>query len=261
MQLRAYSQAEKYFKKLTSGRLKTTASNSAELAELVSTSKERLVHIRSLRKEVTVRSNVPLYQVEVFRPYAERAIAQREAEDPNEGVTFQLYPGRYRIRVVNPDYGVREEDLPLKGGTEIDCDFERPPTSVSLFTPSGTQVKVVPSTMVAFRKTPFYTELYQGAYTLLVKIPHSPETVEVPFIVEKEDQQEFNFNLDFAELDFVLPDQHGDATIKVDGRVIPRQLAGGYRVGVGSHMVEISKPGYEKIVQSVLVGRGEEPDV
>ena len=115
-------------------------------------------------------------------------------------------------------------------------------------------MKVVPSTMVAFRKTPFYTELYQGAYTLLVKIPNYPETVEVPFIVEKEDQQEFNFNLDFAELDFVLPDQHGDATIKVDGRVIPRQLAGGYRVGVGSHMVEISKPGYEKIVQSVLVG-------
>ena len=141
MQLRAYSQAEKYFKKPHSGRLKTTASNSAELAELVSTSKERLVHIRSLRKEVTVRSNVPLYQVEVFRLYAERAIAQREAEDPNEGVTFQLYPGRYRIRVVNPDYGVREGGpSPQKEALEIDCDFERPPTSVSFdTTPSGTQ--------------------------------------------------------------------------------------------------------------------------
>ena len=81
---------------------------------------------------------------------------------------------------------------------------ERPPTSVSSIPRSGTQVKVVPSTMVA-RKTPFYTELYQGAYTLLVKIPNYPETVEVPFIVEKEDQPEFNFNLDFADWTLFFP--------------------------------------------------------
>ena len=103
MQLRAYSQAEKYFK-THFGAVEDDRLNSAELAELVSTSKERLVHIRSLRKEVTVRSNVP-FAVEVFG-LTRKAIAQREAEDPNEGVTFQLYPGRYRIRVVNPDYGV-----------------------------------------------------------------------------------------------------------------------------------------------------------
>ena len=257
MQLRAYSQAEKYFKKVSTNKLGTTGSNAAALQDLIETSKDRLVHIRSLRKKVIVRSNVPLYQVEVYRPFVERAISQKEAEDPNEGVTFELYPGRYRFKVINPDYGVCvKEDIPVKKGEiELDCDFERPPTSVSFdTTPSGTQVKVVPSTMVAFRKTPFYTELYQGSYTLLVKMKDYPDVVEIPFLVEREDQQEFTFSLDFAELDFVLPEQHKDAVIKVDGRVVPSSLNQPYRVGVGTHRIEISKPGYEKIQQSLLAG-------
>lgn len=257
MQLRAYSQAEKYFKKAQNKALAAGDASEAALQELVQDSKERLVHIRSLRKKVIVRSNVPLYQVEVFRPFVERPIAQKQAEDPNAGVTFELYPGRYRFRVVNPDYGVCvKEDIPVrKGQIDIDCDFERPPTSVSFdTTPSGTQVKVVPSTMVAFRKTPFYTELYQGSYTLLVKMRDYPETVEIPFLVEREDQQEFTFSLDFAELDIMLPEMHQDAVVKVDGRLVPSTLNQPYRVGVGTHVIEVRKPGYETITQRMLMG-------
>ncbi len=255
-QLRLYSEAERFYKKASASAQEAAAEGESQLLDLVSQTKERLVHIRSLRKKIRVRSNVPFYDVKLYRPYTEKPHQEAEVEDANEGVSFDVYPGRYRIRVFNADYGVclRENQRVQGRDLTIDCDFEKPPTSVSFdTTPRGVRAKVVPSTMVAFRPTPFYTELYRGSYTLLVEMQGIPDPVEVPFVVQEEDKQDFKFDLDFAELLIELPEEHRDATLILDGRPRTLSVTDTYRVGIGSHVVEIRKPGYLPIRQKVAV--------
>lgn len=254
-ELRAFGEAERYYAKARDGAKKMVAAGSSragELQSIISGSQEKLVHIRSLRKQIVVRSNVPNYQVEIFRPYTDDPIEAKESEDAKAGVVFELYPGRYRVKVINADYGVcTREELPLKKESlEISCDFERPPTVVSIDTePSGVKVKIVPSTMVAARSTPFQTELYRGSYTLQAYMEGFDQPVEVPFVVENETNQEFHFDLDYAELDISVPD---GATVRIDGKFhVPGVEPA--RVGVGSHVIEITKVGHVPINQRMFV--------
>jgi tetratricopeptide (TPR) repeat protein len=255
-QLRLYSEAERYYKKASASAKQGAADGESQLLDLVSQSQERLVHIRSLRKQIRVRSNVPFYDVKLYRPFTEKPHKEAEVEDANEGVVFDVYPGRYRVRVFNADYGVclRENQRVQRRDLIIECDFEKPPTSVSFdTTPRGVRAKVVPSTMVAFRPTPFYTELYRGSYTLLVQMEGIPDPVEVPFVVQEEEKQDFKFDLDFGEIFIELPDEHRDATLKLDGRIRGLSVTNTYRVSIGSHVVEITKPGYLPIRQKIAV--------
>ncbi|NUN12566.1 MAG: hypothetical protein HUU55_02890 [Myxococcales bacterium] len=257
-QLRLYSEAEMYYSRARTSAEKALAGGSRveELTTIVSDSQDRIGHIRSLRRTIVVRSNVPFYQVELLRTTSERPIAQQEVEDPIKGVTFEVYPGRYNIKVINADFGVcNRENVPLnKEDIEIVCDYDKPPTAVSFDTnPRGVKVKVVPSTMVASQRTPFYTQLHRGAYTLLAEVEGFPDPVEIPFVVEHETQQDFVFDLDYAELDINLPDEHTDAVVRLDGKpfdVFSQQLP---RLGIGSHTIEVEKPGYETVVQRVFM--------
>ena len=254
-ELRAFGEAERYYAKARDGASRMVAAGSSRAGELqgiISGSQEKLVHIRSLRKQVLVKSNVPNYQVEIFRPYTDDPIDAKESEDAKAGVVFELYPGRYRVKVINADYGVcsRDEVALKKESVEVACDFERPPTVVSIDTePSGVKVKIVPSTMIAARATPFQTELYRGSYTLQAWMEGFDQPVEVPFVVENETNQEFHFDLDFAELDVSVPE---GATVRIDGKFhVPGVEAA--RVGVGSHVIEVTKVGHVPITQRLFV--------
>jgi hypothetical protein len=252
-QLRAYSEAERYYMAARDGAKGRTGEE--ELAALVAQSEEKLVQIKTLRQTVVVKSNVPFYQVEIYRPFREAPLATQQPDDPAKGARFELYPGKYRIQVVNPDFGACvRDDVPVRNTElELECAFEKPPTAVSIdTTPSGVKVRVVPSSMVAFRRTPFYTELYRGSYTLLVEMDDFPGTIEVPFVVEGEGTQDFHFDLDYAELDVQLPADQADASIRVDGRPAPSTPDGTVKVGIGSHLVEVIKPGYEPARQRIF---------
>lgn len=254
-ELRAFGEAERYYARARDGAKKMVAAGSSragELQSIITGSQEKIVHIRSLRKQMVVRSNVPHYQVEIYRPYTDDPLEAKEAEDAKAGVTFEMYPGRYRVKVINADYGVcTREEVPLKKESlEISCDFEKPPTVVSIDTePSGIKVKIAPSTMVAARSTPFQTELYRGSYTLQAYMEGFDQPVEVPFVVENETNQEFHFNLDFAELDISVPD---GATVRIDGKFHKPGVEAA-RVGVGSHLIEVTKVGHVPISQRMFV--------
>ena len=254
-ELRAFGEAERYFAKASDRAAKLVAagsSRSGELQNIINGSREKIVHIRSLRRKVVVKSNVPHYQVEIYRPYNEDPLDAGESAGAGEGVGFELYPGRYRLKVINADYGVcTREDIPVgRENLELDCDFEKPPTVVSIDTdPTNVKVKIVPSTMIAARRTPFQTELYRGSYTLQASMEDFEGVVEVPFVVENDTHQEFHFNLDYAELDISVPD---GATVRVDGKFQHLGVEP-VRVGIGSHLVEITKPGFLAISQRLFL--------
>ncbi|GMV43165.1 MAG: hypothetical protein AMXMBFR64_48810 [Myxococcales bacterium] len=254
-ELRAFGEAERYYARARDSAKKMAAAGSSragELQSIITGSQEKIVHIRSLRKQMVVRSNVPHYQVEIYRPYTDDPIEAKEAEDSKAGVTFELYPGTYRVKVINADYGVcTRDEVPLKKeSVDITCEFEKPATVVSIDTvPSGVKVKIVPSTMVAARSTPFQTELYRGGYTLQAWMEGFDQPVEVPFVVENETNQEFHFNLDYAELDISVPD---GATVRIDGKFHKPGVEPA-RVGVGSHLIEVTKVGHVPISQRMFV--------
>ena len=76
----------------------------------------------------------------------------------------------------------------------------------------------------------------------------------MPFVVANEDAQDFHFDLDFGELDIVLADEHADAVVRIDGKLVAALEGPAQRVGVGSHVIEINKPGFHPITQRIVVG-------
>lgn len=218
--------------------------------------REKLEHVRSLVRKLVVRSNVPFYSVEVWRPQAPMPEGSAEAEDATVGVAFTVHPGRYRIKVFNAEYGTCERDDVNVESTDAVafCRFTAPPVEVTLDAqPRGLEARVTPSDQIDWRALPFALKLMRGRYTLSVKHSKFKEPVQIPFVVTREGRQEFDLDLSRGTMEMAIPADHQTARIRVDGRDIPRALGHSIEVEPGAHIVEVFQVGFETWRSPVVV--------
>lgn len=217
---------------------------------------EKLQHVRSLVRKLVVRSNVPFYSVEVWRPDAQLPEGSAEAEDATAGVEFQVHPGRYIIKVFNAEYGTCDRDDVVVETTDTvaRCRFTAPPVEVTLDArPKGLEARVTPSDQIDWRALPFAMNLMRGRYTLSVRHPAFKEPVEVPVVVTREGQQSFDLDLTVGTIEMAIPQENSTARVRVDGRDIPRALGRTIEVEPGAHTVEVFQVGYETWRSPVVV--------
>lgn len=217
---------------------------------------EKLKHVRSLVRKLIVRSNVPFYSVEVWRPEAPLPEGTAEAEDATAGVSFEVHPGRYLIKVFNAEYGTCERDDVMVESTDAvaRCRFTAPPVEVTIDAqPKGLEARVAPSDQIDWRALPFAMNLMRGRYTLSVKHPAFRDPVDVPIVVTRDGQQSFDLDLTVGTIELAIPQEHSTAHIRVDGRDIPRALGRTIEVEPGAHTVEVFQVGFQTWREPVVV--------
>lgn len=218
--------------------------------------REKLEHARALVRKLVVRSNVPFYTVEVWRPDAALPEGSAEADDATAGVSFTVHPGRYIIKVFNAEYGTCErDDIAVESTDAVAvCRFTAPPVAVTLDTqPRGMEARVSPSDQIDWRAVPFALNLMRGRYTLSVKHPKFREPIDVPFVVTREGRQEFDLDLSRGSLELAIPPANQGARVRVDGKDIPRALGNSIDVDAGAHTVEVFQSGFQTWRQAVVV--------
>ena len=251
--VRAFDLAEKLFTKALEA---TDKSERNEDRAITIGSSEKIEHIRSLTRRVTIRSNVPFYTVELWRPDAPLPEGAADTEDASAGVSFTVYPGRYQVKVFNAEYGTCERDdvIVETVDTVARCRFDAPPVVVTLEAePKNLEARVAPSDMIEWRALPFTLNLMRGRYTLSVKHPAFRDPVDVPFVVSKDGKQNVSMDLTHGTLEMDMPKEHHTAVVKVDGRDVPRIGGNQVQLTAGAHVVEVFQSGYKSFRQQIVI--------